>query len=234
MRTITVAVPTYERTMSCAFERVHDDPRVAEIVVCDDGSAPTTYAVLSKRMAIWPKVTLWRHASNSGSYANKRRAVERTTSDWVALIDSDNGIGPEYLVALFASEWADDTMYVPVYAPGVLDYRKYEGLCVDRGSISQYLDDGTFVMALNTGNFFVNRAGYLRTATEACEESFASDGIYFVWRWLSSGGRVLFMPGLHYHHLVHNGHWMQTMTESENFSNDLVRRMRAGNWEGGA
>lgn len=234
---IGIAIATYERPEStmAVFASVYDDPRVWHVAISDDASGAGEYDRLVKHVAhLTPlrHVTCRQNAVNVGSWENKRRAVELSDDGWVALIDSDNSIGPRYLDALEALQpWEEGLLYLPVRGVPALNYAPYEGLLIGKATISYWLLEPSFQMALNTGNFFVHRASHLSVSDGPVEESYASDGIYFVYRWLASGRRVLIAPGLEYQHLVHAGHWTQTAAQSTAFANELIRRMREGIWE---
>ena len=233
-RSIGIAVPTYNRAAMTlnVFRSVLEDPRVSAVAVSDDDSYLNVYRDLEAHVGILDKVTLARNDHNLGSWGNKRKAIELCQAKYVALIDSDNVIRQDFVDALFAlSVWHKDVLYAPVSGGPVLDYSKYSGLVVDRQNIKHWLSESLFQMVLNTGNFFVHRESYLEVSDGPAETSYASDGIYFLYRWLASGRMLYVTPKLCYLHLIHHGHWMQTATASMAFANELIRRMQAGVWE---
>jgi len=231
-RTLGIAIPTYNRVTQTlvAFLDVHDDPRVSCVAISDDGSDLPTYKSLVEQTML-SKVTIAHHSQNVGSWANKRMVVELCHAEWVALIDSDNVVRGDYLDALWKQEWDKNTLYLPMRGVPALDYTEYAGAFINRENIASCISTPLIQMALNTGNFFVHRASHLQVSEGAAEESYASDGIYFVYRWLASGRRVLITPNLSYTHLVHDGHWMRTAQQSTAFANELIRRMRNNVWE---
>jgi hypothetical protein len=148
---------------------------------------------------------------------------------WIALVDSDNVFDARYLDALAAMHWERNVLYLPVLVQETLDYRPFAGLSFARDTIVQYLDDLTFRMALNTGNFFVHRDTYL-SVFDMSAQPLAADSLYFVYCWLSTGRSAQLVPGLTYQHRVHDGYWRQHATESILFADVLVARMRADHW----
>jgi glycosyltransferase involved in cell wall biosynthesis len=233
VNTLGIAIATYERAALtvASFAKVHDDPRVSDVVISDDGSDALTFDALMALTRPLGKVRLAWHPYNEGSWANKRRAVEMSRAEWVIVLDSDNSIASHFLDALFVQQWDEDVLYVPVRGTPALNYERYSELVIDRQNVTRWLDQPGFQMALNTGNFFVHRQNYLLVSEGAAEESFASDGIYFVYRWLASGRSVFVTPDLSYAHLVHEGHWTRTAGPSLAFAAELIRRMRADIWE---
>jgi GT2 family glycosyltransferase len=232
-RQLSIAVATYERTALtiASFAQVHNDLRVRDIAISDDGSNADTITMLASSLQPFKKAHLLLNSQNKGSWENKRQAVILAQAEWVVLLDSDNVIGSDFLDALFAQSWDEDVLYIPTRGVPALDYVSYTGLVVDKNNIHQWLDQPAFQMALNTGNFFVHRQNHLFVSGRGVEESFASDGVYFIYRWLSSGRRVLFTPDLSYAHLVHAGHWMKTSVQSLLFADMLLSRMRSDTWE---
>jgi glycosyltransferase involved in cell wall biosynthesis len=235
-RSLGVAIATYNRAAltRAVFANVHDDSRVTRVAISDDCSDVAEWHGLLDTASRMSKVRVARNSQNLGSWTNKREAVVLCDASWVALIDSDNVIGLEYLDALWAMHnWDEDILYLPMSGGPMLNYERFRGITICRDSLpsSNWLGDPLFQMALNTGNFFMSRAAHLAVSGGPAEESYASDGIYFVYRWLASGRRAIVTPGLSYTHLVHEGHWMKTAMQSLTFSNELIRRMQANSWE---
>ena len=223
---IGIAIPTYERqAMTCqAFAGVYDDSRVEEIVIADDASAePWSLAYVAR----FPKVRLSINSQNLGCFLNKKRAVDLATTEWVVVFDSDNVMLPEYLDTIWdLRPWSVDTLYMPTFARPKLDYRLYEGLTCTRFNVADFINDPVFQMALNTGNFFVNRAAYLGVRQHDDLDPLAADSIYFVSQWLASGRQLLFVPGLAYDHLVHDGWWMRHAKASEALARTITQQLR--------
>lgn len=96
MMSISVIIPTYNsaKTIERALQSVFNQSRPAdEIIVIDDGSSDCTLDILSKykqKIIIVSQV-------NSGAAAARNRAVERSTSDLIAFLDSDDMWHPQKL-----------------------------------------------------------------------------------------------------------------------------------------
>lgn len=215
-RTVTVAITHYNRDglLQEAITEVLDDPRISEIVVVDDCSDYVCYA----RLADWARrhdsrVTLRRNEQNIDCYKNKARAVELSSTPWVVLFDSDNILTSEYLDALFALErWEAGTAYLPTFARPEFDYTEFDGVRVTRENVAHYATNETFLTALNTANYVVDRDTYLRAFNPSTNPGTA-DSIYMNLRWLLQGGTLEFVPGMHYDHRMHDGsHFVQNHT----------------------
>ncbi len=236
MRTLGIGIPTYNRVESvlAAFVSVMNDRRVNEIAVVDDCSLGDTYARLTPLVSFYAKVRVRRNVGNLGSFLNKRRVVEVMRSSWIILLDSDNAIDHRYLDALYElPKWDVDTIYIPVWAEpsASLDYRAHADLTLTRENVAEHIMQPSIQMALNTGNFFLHGDTYLQVVGWEQQEMFASDGIVALYRWLASGRRVYFTPGLQYTHVVHDGHWMRTAAQSQRVHDEIVHNILAGVWD---
>lgn len=204
---ITLALTHYNRfdMILEAIEQVKDDPRIAEIVISDDCSDDGSYQALRDKFLWSHKVSLYRNERNLDCYGNKAKAVELANNPWVILFDSDNVISPEYLDALEKVQpWEKDVAYLPTFAQPEFDYREFEGLVVTRRNVSSYMENETFRTALNTANHFMYRDEYLR-AWDSNAVPHTSDSIYMNFLWLQAGNKIMFVPGLHYFHRLHDG-----------------------------
>lgn len=225
---IGLAIPTWERVnlLYESFAKVEADDRVGSITIVDDASSDKVWDHLRQKSYQSEKWCLTRNEKNLGCYLNKRMAVFKSPHHWVALFDSDNVMGPDYLDALErVGPWDPNTLYVPTFARPAFDYRAYAGVEIDDENLAEYFDRPRFATALNTGNFFVNREAYLE-AFDLTTDPMAADSMYFCYCWIKSGRRILFVPGLEYFHRVHNGNYVQYAERSAKFFEELARKMR--------
>ena len=94
---ISVAAPAYNEAENIAAAvtewRTYLDSHPAvgrwEIVVCDDGSADDTGAILSRLRADCPELVIVQFGHNRGAGAAIAAAIAHTRLDWVVLLDSD-------------------------------------------------------------------------------------------------------------------------------------------------
>lgn len=108
---LTICIPTYnaERTIGATLESVC--PLGFPIVVLDNASTDSTFEIVQKlQVESWSNIRLERNASNIGYAANVNAAVEIATTEYVAILHSDD----LYTAAMFdrmtevlASEGAD-------------------------------------------------------------------------------------------------------------------------------
>lgn len=210
-RKISIAIPTYNRPEMTirAFEQVHDDERVNEIIIVDDGSLNCNYAKLI--LLTWKsKVKLGRYNSNVGVYKNKMRAVKQCKSDYVILFDSDNILTKEYIDAVYAHDWHPETILAPEFARPHFDYRQFTGQTITKENARYFAFKPKFDCLANTMNFFVHRQTFLAVWEEK-ENIKGADSIYFLYRWLAAGFKFYITPSMQYEHTVHNGSYFQSV-----------------------
>ena len=228
-RKIGIAIPTYNRFQMTieSFEQVMNDDRLKEVVIVDDDSQDGSCGKLWKYFEGNKKVFVSKNTENLDCYRNKAEAVSVLDTEWCILFDSDNTLTPAYLDKIYSiSEWNENTIYAPVFAEPHFDYRKFEGLTVNRENVKNYLHDQTFLTALNTANYFVYRDTYLKAFNPEVDPVTA-DSIYMAYRFLEQGNSIHFVPGLTYHHRVHDGsHYQNNNHRTGNFYNQTLQKLR--------
>lgn len=228
---LTFALTHYERyeMLVEAVSEVLDDPRIDEIVISDDCSLDGSWEKLLQHFLIaGGRVNLFRNSRNIDCYANKRAAVARATYPWVVLFDSDNILPTSYLDALDAVRPLDDhTAYLPVFAEPEFDYTAFAGQRIDRHNVAEFVDVGNFTTALNTANYVVNRAEYIRAWDDMADPR-TSDSLYMNYRWLLAGNTLEFVPGMTYKHRMHDGsHFVKNYTPRDaTLARDIIRNLR--------
>ena len=229
MEKLSLCIPTYNRfdlVLKCV-SRVMDDPRIDEIVLCDDASTDGSLEKLAAWSETIPKIKLYHNAKNLDCYANKREALKCATNDWCILFDSDNEIGLDYLDRL--ENWAyldPECAYLPVFAKPHFDYREFSGLTFHRTNVAPKMDNATFRCALNTANYLVHRQTYL-ALWDPQVNPITADSIYMNYRYLAHGKRLVFIPGLEYHHLVHEqSHYKLNCHKTGRFIDDVEKKLR--------
>jgi len=103
---LSIAITTFNRLEFTieSFAQVLDDPRVDDIVILDDCSTDGSYEKLVKHFSGVEKVRVVRQAQNRGMSLNKRDAIAYAKNEWVAIIDSDNIIGKNYIESIFTKQ----------------------------------------------------------------------------------------------------------------------------------
>lgn len=212
---LTLAITVYNRweLLLESFAQAIDDPRIDEILICDDCSKDEYWNKIKELPKFNDKIKVVRQLSNQGMSRNKMSAVLNSKNEWVILFDSDNVIGKEYLNAIEdEGELLKRFIYCPSWARPNFDYRKFERRIFSipnvfpnsKGAlgIRPDLNDSMLNCLFNTCNYVVNRDEYLRVWKEN-KEMIATDTIFFNYLWLKEGNYFTVLPGMHYEHRVH-------------------------------
>lgn len=218
---ITICFTSFNRT-ELLYEAVKpfiDDDRITEIVISDDASQIDLYNTICWQFKTVSKIKLYRNETTFDCYLNKRKAIELAKNEWVALLDSDNIFNREYidrLENLIVAGLNDRTIYQPSFAKPHFNFAHLQGVNLNRGNISKWIDVGNTSTMLNAMNYFVNRSEYLRVFDSSIDPV-TSDSIYQNYNWLKSGNSIYIVPGLEYEHRVHTGsHYQQNIRRTPN------------------
>ncbi len=229
-RTISLVLTTFNRfdMVLEAISKVINDPRVGEIVICDDRSTDDSYDRLVNHFDQNLKVHVFDNLRNLDCYRNKHKAMEWASSEWCILFDSDNILPVKYLDTLFAlPQWDPDIVYCPEFAEPNFDYTAFSGHLVDRGTVAAFMKQKHFATCLNTCNYFVHRDNYLNVWDRSVDPH-TSDSIYQMLNWFRAGKKAMIVPGLRYFHRVHDGsHYIKNHHKTGNFAKMVENELSA-------
>lgn len=203
---LTLAITVFNRydLLLESFANVIDDPRIDEILICDDHSKEEYWNKIKELPKFNPKIKVVRQLENRGMLVNKRDAIFNSKNEWVIIFDSDNVIGKDYLDAFeesFQIQFMGSIIYCPSFAKPNFDYRKYENQLYHKTK-KPPLEDPMCNCLFNTANYIVNREEYLNVWREN-KEMVASDTIWMNYLWMKSGRTFAIVPNMHYFHRVH-------------------------------
>lgn len=227
---MTVAFTSYNRTdlLYRAVEPFLSDDRVSEIVISDDASNENIFAEVRSKYFLHSKVQIYRNEDNLDCYRNKRQAVKHSTSDWVAILDSDNIFGKDFIDVIFSQKpWNHSWAYAPEFAKPHFDFRALTGTAISKANIASILPNGHCGTMLNAMNYFVNREEYLRVWDKSVDPV-TSDSLFQNYNWLKGGNTIYVTPGLQYEHLVHDGsHYKQNNRRTPSgFHDELLDKLK--------
>ncbi len=201
-----------------ALAGVLEDERITEIVISDDASDPEIYNHIAKRYAEYPKVKLFLNDRNQDCYRNKMLAIKRCTNEWVCIWDSDNVFPKQYIDRienLWVAGLNEKTVYQPSFAMPHFNFKKWEGISVNRGNVAGYVRESTFETMLNAFNYFVNREQFLKV-WDGSIDPVTSDSIFHNYNWLKAGNSIYIVPELYYDHRVHDGsHYQKNVRRTQ-------------------
>ncbi|HEY9645842.1 MAG TPA: glycosyltransferase family 2 protein [Chroococcidiopsis sp.] len=220
-RTISVAIPFFNnaKLAHVALFHILNDPRIAEIVILDDGSHPAAFKALAKKLRPFrQKVKLFRRETNWGAFANKIQAIELCSSDWVIVLDYDNTLLPDYLNAIFSLEaWHDNHIYCPGYAAPSFDFRKdLGGKVIDFDTAATMAQRRTINRPFfNDGNYLLPRHTFLQCVKPYWTYDVLADVIFANYLWLAAGNSLTVLRDAKYIHRVHSqSTWLNNTNRS--------------------
>lgn len=232
MITISLAIPTYNSStyLRKNLDPIIPDPRIEEIVICDDGSAD--FPELEKSFQGILKARLTTNEKNIGATGNKTKAVSLCKTSWAILLDDDNIIDTKFIDTLYTQYWGNgDIIYCPSFAKPAFNFNFISGKLIDRQYVSTHMED-RLLPFLNDGNYLVPTREYVACANKnVVGTNLVPDVILFALFWMKAGNKLKVVPGLEYGHTMHpDSFWMRNQ-ERGMHEVQLIRAAMTGNWE---
>lgn len=240
----SVGIPHYNRGVLIYRPLFHllDHPAVAEVVIVDDGSREEEFRELCRfvdSLGCGDRVKVFRQEENRGALLTKLECVEKCSSDWVLVLDSDNTAFRGYLNALADLNKLDSKVfYCASWAFPFFPFHEFSGLLINFDKACEWTRTGILkrVYIFNDGNYLVNRRAYMENAVNLGRvASDVADVMVVNYRWLSEGGSLSVLPNASYFHRVDaSSFWNRTAEESKRRVSEVYsllevdRRMEAG------
>jgi glycosyltransferase involved in cell wall biosynthesis len=226
---LTVAIPTMRRWngfLEKSLPMFLNHESIFKVLVCDE-TGEDVKAIQKSKWASHPKLILHVNERRLGMYANKRRCVELSPTEWVAVLDSDNLFPDEYFEALF-DLWKDiGSNTKTVYAASEIvrvflktgaseeRTRHFSGMRITKQTWNQVLQTKGWNFLLNDGNWVGHKSVLEAWPPLAEERVRATDSIRILKNLIEQGWTYFIVPGMRYIHTVHDdSEWVKTETES--------------------
>jgi len=211
-------------------------PAVEEILIVDDGSDPSEFAALERTVAgIDPsgRVKIHRREQNLGALQTKLECVEKASSEWVLILDSDNTAFRHYLDRLGTLEApVANVIYCANWAFPRFPFHEFTGLRIGFEKAAELTVSGALrrIYIINDGNYLVHREAYAHSVSAIGRvASDVADVMLVNYHWLSQGGVLEVLPATSYYHRVHKGSfWNLTQDESRKRVVELFARFERG------
>jgi hypothetical protein len=226
---LTVAVPTMRRWkgfLEKNLPQLLNNDYVYRVLICDE-TGEDIQEIQKSKYASHRKLLLHQNEQRLGMYANKRKCVELSPTDWVAVLDSDN-IFPESFFEYLFDTWKDEGAQIKtVYAASEIvrvflktgeseeRTRHFAGMRIHKGNWNQILNTKAWNFLLNDGNW-VGHKSVLDAWPPIPEDRVkATDSIRIVKGFVENGWTYYIVPGMRYIHTVHDdSEWIKTEAES--------------------
>jgi len=225
---LTIAIPTMRRWsfLKDSIPAYLARPEVAQVIVCDEtGEDYDLLATAFGDHVTSGKLRLYKNEKRLGIYENKKKCLGLVTTDWVALLDSDNIFGDDWFDGLHTLDFSNQKMifasaeFKSVNIKNGVTRRNCEafsGLVLDSKCWNHTLTRPKWNFLLNDGNWIVPRSVVDCLPDVKSDTLEAADAIFMLRCFIKAGYSIYYVPGLEYTHLVHPGSsWLQTARRSE-------------------
>lgn len=243
---ISLAIPFYNTSryfLDCIRYSI-DNPFIGEIVVNDDCSTDDEYSNLLQIVGQLDtdKIKVFRNAENVGAFGNKYLTVQKCTSEWVYLLDSDNYPFEDTYDILKSIPNLDSNI---CYSPSKLfckkdgkdeydnisDYNtfKYDLIGIEESKDALIKRTKWFDWFINSGNYFFNRDTYLKNLKEPFDNfslyALYADTAAAFYFWLKGGGKFKVVENLHHNHRLRPDSYWNTCGNNSQATVDLYSNM---------
>lgn len=196
---------------------------VAEVVIVDDGSREEEYRALLSfvdSLNCSERIKIFRREENRGALLTKLECVEKCSSEWVLVLDSDNTAFRGYLDVLGGIRNPDpSTFYCASWAWPLFPFHDFSGMRIDFKKSCEWTRSGLLkrVFIFNDGNYLVNRRAYMDSVNGIGQiASDVADVMVVNYNWLSGGGSLEVLPVSSYFHRVDaSSFWNRTAVQSK-------------------
>tara|TARA_Y100001937_G_scaffold45472_1_gene63874 strand:+ start:1681 stop:2427 length:747 start_codon:yes stop_codon:yes gene_type:complete len=235
MNKISLAIPFYNtsRYFLDAIKYTIDDDFISEIVVNDDGSSEEELKKLDDiiKNLNTNKIKVFKNEENYGAFRNKYITVDRCTSDWIYLLDSDNiPFETTYPILKTIDQSKPNIIFSPEQlhcrkdgqeVEVISDYNfKYDLIGIEECKDAILKRTKWFDWFTNSGNYFINRNFYLNSLQEPFKNyssyKLYADTIASFYFMLKNEGLFKVVPNFyHIHRIRPDSYWVTCGAESQ-------------------
>jgi hypothetical protein len=225
---LTVAIPTMDRWstfLKSELPAYLSNPTIDAVVISDE-NGNDIQSICEAGLDTDPKLRLYQNDLVLGVYGNKRQCLLRSSTDYVAVLDSDNHFEPDFFDAFYVSRQRDrddKTIYCAGnnrrvdLNTGIEEdrTRHFSGMRISRSNWNSVLETKGWNFLLNDGNCIWPRTVVKHMPDLPEEQIVGTDSIYAMRQAIQAGYTLCVEPTMSYIHTVHDGsHWLQNATVS--------------------
>lgn len=236
MNKITVAIPFYNTSQYFEWctENALKSNFVGEILVVDDHSEDVHWNKLNELVKDIgsEKIKVYRNDKNLGGFKNKYKCIEKSTCDWIYLLDSDNKPCDNVYGLMENLDYSNPSI---LYHPSVSIFTElidnklfrncrydYEYPLIESEEVKDIIfkKKKNWQFFLNNGNFMFNKNKMLEAFRFLKSEEFDNENFYgndtpysvcsiaINYHWVLNGGGIKIVPGWEYiHGLRSDSYW---------------------------
>lgn len=226
---LTVAIPTMKRWsfLKKLVPQLLENDLIQNVLICDE-TGDDVKEIQKSSFGKHDKLILHTNTKKLGMYANKRKCIELSPTEWVAVLDSDN-IFPDLFFETLIQYWQTNginskTIYASSHIIRLfLNNSKTEektahfsGMAINKSNWNKILKMNASVFLLNDGNWIGHKSVLETWPTNIPDEQIrATDSILIIKNAIEKGFTYFVVPELTYIHTVHDdSEWLKTERES--------------------
>lgn len=245
MPELTVAIPTMRRWKDFLQQSLPlylANPMISHVVICDETGEDVASILLSS-FANHPKLHLYVNDCRLGAYQNKRKCIEKSPTDWVAVLDSDNIFSEDFFEVVLETLQREKYNPTIVLAAGdsirlfvktgaqEIRTEHFKGLRIHHKNWNRVLEMPAWNFLLNDGNYIVHKSAYTYLSPNyTLEQVQAADAILAAKQFVQNGCTYYVVPDLRYIHTVHDdSEWLKTDRDSTRILNSTDWRIFSEN-----
>ena len=228
---MTLAIPTYRRFepfLKNYLPKYLNLPFVDTILIADE-TGEDIDAIQAQPWGSNPKLQFIRNPERLGAYHNKLNLMRQCTTNWIALIDSDNEVRPEYFTAL-EKWWLENganskEIYIPAHVESKnsnetttnLPIARFAGHKVDKQTWNSFLPLPWAGYCLNLGNCVFHRTAIPSIPAEIPKDVMADCQVMNK-ALVEKDYTLVIVPNMKYYHIIHPGSlYLNTAAQQQEF-----------------
>lgn len=161
MEKVSIIIPVYnaEKYLNECLSSVCDQTyKNIEILVVNDGSTDSTREILEQYAERERRIRIF-HNENHGVSYSRNYAIERSTGTYVAPVDADDIIAPDYIEILVQ---LIEKYHAEMAATGVVKEKKYNSIFFSNGNVEVFRGDQAIAQLWGKYEGFFGGKIYLR------------------------------------------------------------------------
>jgi FkbM family methyltransferase len=230
-RTMTLGIPTYKRFrpfLEKYIPKYLAMPYIDEILICDE-TGEDIEEIKKQPWGNHSKLRLHVNTERLGAYHNKLNLLRMVNTNWVALIDSDNEVIPEYFTALY-DFWDKNGMDLSsVYIPADVKSMNIDGsnankpishlggFIINKTNWNSFLNVDMSSYALNLGNCVFHKSQISSIPSDVPKDVMVDCQVVNK-SLVKNNYNLVLVPGMKYYHIVHPGSlYLNTISEQQQY-----------------
>lgn len=215
---MTIGIPTYKRYspfLENYIPKYLQMDNIDEILICDE-TGEDIELIKQQPWGNNPKLRLIKNEERLGAYHNKLNLLKQVNTAWVALIDSDNEVVPDYFNALYKYWNQNGINEKCVYIPADVESRNINeshtnkpithlgGIVVSKENWNWFLHAPVSGYALNLGNCVFHKSQIEHIPSDVARDVMVDCQVVNK-ALVEKGFNLVLVPGMKYYHIVHPG-----------------------------